>query len=140
MQKVTCLNCSHEFELNSWFTDSLGNHTTCNKCNSTFNIDVEQDHSVTERLLSFEYGGNNSIEKAIQLCDILENNNIDYVAYNLNQTYWNPSFLIRKGKMTWNDIMTLVNSIKAPCYRYKKETFFITKFLEHGRGNLKTIC
>lgn len=139
MQIVKCLNCGYEFELTRWKHDDLGEHAVCPKCESSFDIVSELSQKIEERLLSFEYGGNDNIEKAKQLCTILEEHNIDYVAYNLKQNYWNPSFLIRKGKKSWNDIIRLVNTIKAPCYKYKKETFYIAKQLEQAKGNIQII-
>ncbi len=38
--KITCLNCGHEFMLAGASVDSLGAHTTCEKCGTSFDIDL----------------------------------------------------------------------------------------------------
>jgi len=38
--KTSCLNCGHEFKVTKVFNDELGLHTTCPKCDSSFDVDV----------------------------------------------------------------------------------------------------
>ena len=42
MYKCKCLNCGYEFELESASRDDLGWHTTCLKCNGSFDVDVKK--------------------------------------------------------------------------------------------------
>ena len=39
--KVKCLQCGYEFELESASNDELGWHTTCPKCEGSFDINIE---------------------------------------------------------------------------------------------------
>ena len=95
----------------------------------------------TEILLGFEFSSDeDDVKKANILCDLLEENNIDYVGYDIG-TGWQPSFLIRRRKgFTWNDIMKLVNSIRSPRYYKKKYTFCLTENNFKGiRGNIMKV-
>jgi hypothetical protein len=40
-KEVTCLNCGHTFVMTSFSCDELGPHTTCPKCEASFDIDIE---------------------------------------------------------------------------------------------------
>lgn len=42
MKNTNCLNCGHEFELTEVYNDSLGWHTVCPECDSSFDINIEE--------------------------------------------------------------------------------------------------
>lgn len=65
-----------------------------------------------QRCLSFKYY---DIDKAKELEKLLSNNNINYVAY-YDGLY--ILFKVAKSGKKWNDLMRLINSIKAPVYKY----------------------
>lgn len=140
MQIVTCLNCGNKQELRSYKSDKLGHHTTCNKCNSTFDIDSEREYKLTERCLTFKYAGDNKQENCIKLSKLLDENNIDYACYDSNSNYWYATFIVRRCNNKWNDIIRLINSIKAAKYNYIKTTFYITNINKNNNlGNMQEI-
>jgi hypothetical protein len=44
--KIKCLQCGYEQEVKSWRLDKLGYCTTCDKCNSSFDIDKNIAQSI----------------------------------------------------------------------------------------------
>ena len=64
------------------------------------------------RCLEFRISDN---KKAYQIRDVLKNNNIDFVDYFEGL---DTLFRVAKSDKKWNEIMALINSIKAPKYRY----------------------
>lgn len=71
----------------------------------------------TQRVLRFDY----SHDKTDELKTVLTNNNIRYIAYDADCAY-PAEFIVLKDKRTWNDIKSIINSVKAPVYRYDTET------------------
>ena len=41
--KVICLQCGHEFELTGVCNDELGWHTTCPKCDGSFDVEINEE-------------------------------------------------------------------------------------------------
>lgn len=39
--EIKCLQCGYEFEFNGASKDDLGWHTTCPKCDGSFDIDID---------------------------------------------------------------------------------------------------
>lgn len=83
-----------------------------------FSKQVRQSKPKKERYLTFKWGYDYTTEEQITaLENILKENDIHYVLYKSNG-YWSHEWIIAKGKFTWNDIMKMVNSIKAPKYDF----------------------
>lgn len=60
MQK--CLNCGYEFIVENTYTDELGLHANCPKCEASFDVNVEKNGTVTEKgssiIVAVAYGTN----------------------------------------------------------------------------------
>lgn len=62
-------------------------------------------------------------DKVDELEKILMQKGIRFILYR-SDGYWHHEFIVRKTKgFTWNDIMKIVNSVKAPKYKKDKESF-----------------
>lgn len=139
MQIIKCLNCNHEQELGVYLCDSLGYHTTCNNCGSSFDIEPESKHTTIERCLSFKYGGDSQKELSEKLAKLLEENNIDYVCYNHKSDYYLSNFIVRRCGKKWNDLYKLINSVKAAKYDFIKTTFYLTDGQREVLGNIQEV-
>lgn len=65
-----------------------------------------------ERVLEFKYY---DTKKASELETLLRENKVDYVAY------WEHLYMlfkVRKGNRTWNELQKLINTVKAPKYKF----------------------
>lgn len=71
-----------------------------------------------EVVLTFTYPSD-AVEEANRLCDLLDDNNIEYKCYDIESGYPIQFKVCRSGK-SWNDIMKLINSVKAARYRQQK--------------------
>jgi len=71
-----------------------------------------------EIVLTFTYPSDN-VDEANRLCDLFDENNIEYKCYDIESGYPIQFNVCRSGK-SWNDIMKLINSVKAARYRQKK--------------------
>ena len=76
-----------------------------------------------EVVLTFKYPSN-AVEDANRLCDLFDENNIDYKCYDIDSGYPIQFKVLRSGK-TWNDIMKLINSIHPA--RYEKEKLVVDR-------------
>lgn len=141
---VKCLACGNEQELKSYSRDELGYCTTCLSCGSSFDIDEpENEKLITERCLIFKVAGENETYKCTLITNLFVENDIDYVCYldDVKTSGCYPSFIVRKSGKKWNDILELINSIKACVYRYKNETFYITSLKRNSGviGNIQSV-
>lgn len=91
---------------------------------------------INERCLTFKYGGDDKNEKAEQLAKVLKENNIDFICYNTDSTYYHCQFVVRRCGKKWNDLMRLINSIKAAKYDYVKTDFYIKDMEQEHKGIL----
>ena len=80
-----------------------------------------------EKVLTFNYAK----ENAQNLCELLTKEKIEFIHYNqdiiigyvqeanknITEVIVNK-FIVKRTKKRWNDIMKLINSISAPCYKY----------------------
>jgi hypothetical protein len=83
-----------------------------------------------EVILKFTYPSTAS-EDAQKLCEVLDQNNIEYKCYDKDGTSGYPiQFNVLRSGKTWNDIMRLINSVRPA--RYKQEKMFV----EHNNGQL----
>lgn len=139
MIKVKCLNCNHEQELKSYSIDKLGYHVACDNCGSSFDVNPENEHTITERCLSFKYSGDNQKELSLKLAKLLEENHIDYVCYDHDSNYYPSNFIIRKCSFKWNNLYGLINSVKAAKYDFIKSTFYITRRKREVLGNIQEV-
>lgn len=87
-----------------------------------------------EVVLTFKYPSD-AVEDANRLCDLFDENDIEYKCYDIDSGYPIQFKVLRSGK-TWNDIMKLINSIHAA--RYKQEKLFVDR--EGGILRFKEIC
>ena len=87
-----------------------------------------------EVVLTFNYPSD-AVEDANRLCDLFDENNIEYKCYDIDSGYPIQFKVLRSGK-TWNDIMKLINSIHAA--RYRQEKLFVDN--EGGVLRFKEIC
>ena len=76
-----------------------------------------------EVVLTFNYPSG-AVKDANRLCDLFNENNIEYKCYDIDSGYPIQFKVLRSGK-TWNDIMKLINSIRAA--RYKKEKLIVDR-------------
>lgn len=51
--------------------------------------------------------------------EVLKNNNIDFICYESNG-YYDHEFIVRKSGKKWNDIYTIINSVRPTKYDFKK--------------------
>lgn len=55
--EIKCLHCGHEFEFNGASKDDLGWHTSCPKCEGSFDIDIDTVvDDVLEQMGKYENG------------------------------------------------------------------------------------
>lgn len=87
-----------------------------------------------EVVLIFKYPSD-AVEDANRLCDLFDENDIEYKCYDIDTGYPIQFKVLRSGK-TWNDIMKLINSIHA--VRYRQEKLFVDR--EGGVLRFKEIC
>lgn len=71
-----------------------------------------------EVVLTFTYPSD-AVEEANRLCEIFDDNNIEYKCYDIESGYPIQFKVCRSGR-NWNDIMKLINSVKAARYRQQK--------------------
>jgi len=96
--------------------------------------------TVNERCLTFRYGRTEqTLQIAEQVAKLLEQNNIDYVCYDKDSNYYSCKFLVRRSGKKWNDIMKLINTVKAPKYDYIKTDFYITDEIREVLGNIQEV-
>lgn len=81
-----------------------------------------------ERYLYFKYPYDYTTKEQINNIEtLLHENNIAYVFYQ-SSGYYPHEFYIAKSGKTWDNIMRLINSVKAPKYDYissnNQEMFF----------------
>lgn len=96
--------------------------------------------TIKERCLTFKYGRiENTSEKAEQLCKLLEQNNIDYVCYDKDSNYYSCKFVVRRCGKKWNDIMRLINSVRAAKYDYVTIDFYLTNEQRCVSGNIQEV-
>lgn len=73
-----------------------------------------------EVILKFTYPSTAS-EDAQRLCDVLDQNNIEYKCYDKEGTSGYPiQFNVLRSGKKWNDIMRLINSVRPARYRQEK--------------------
>lgn len=87
-------------------------------------LDFGDSTYVQETALTFSYPYEH-IEKARELKRALDENNVKYV-FSESTGYYNHTFVVRKSGYKWEEIMILINSIKAAKYT-KKKFWFSTK-------------
>lgn len=68
------------------------------------------------RHMTFKYTHKDAEKDALTLDEKLKQSGIDFVRH-ANANDWQIYVINRSGK-TWNDIMTIVNSVHAPKYSY----------------------
>lgn len=82
-----------------------------------------------EMVLKFVYPSN-AAESAQRLCDVLDQNNIEYKCYDKEGTSGYPiQFNVLRSGKKWNDIMRLINSVRSA--RYKQEKLYVER--ENGQ-------
>lgn len=94
-----------------------------------------------ERFLCFKYGSDEETKGFVnKLCDLLTENNIDFVCYwdDGESKYYPCEFVVRRCGKRWNDIMALINTVKAAKYDYRTKDFYISD--EVKRGNIQEVC
>lgn len=66
---VECLNCGEKQELECLSKDNLGFYTNCNKCESSFDIDIETNvESIKNKIIEYiEWGGCGELDSLIEL-------------------------------------------------------------------------
>ena len=82
---------------------------------------MEATNHKRERALTFKYPYE-SIDVVNKIQRLLDDNGVEFILYK-SDGYYPHEFVVRKGSYTWNDIMRLVNSVKAPKYSYKNTEF-----------------
>lgn len=85
-----------------------------------------------ERALTFKYPFEYMGEKD-KLKQVLTENNIEYICYE-SSGYYSHEFVVRKSGMKWNDIYSIINSVKPAKYSFKNTRF------EHIDNSLKEIA
>lgn len=84
-----------------------------------------------ERVLVFKYPFE-FLDKVKQLKEILKSHNIEFICYD-SSGYYDHEFIVRKSGRKWNDIYSIINSIRPAKYEFKKT------YLELVNGELKEI-
>lgn len=82
------------------------------------------DRIYEEKVLIFTLHCDGDIQKATEVINFLESNEINYVAYNFQEPYMS-SIVVRRMK-NWRDIKKLPG-IKFRSYYFKNERFILTK-------------
>ena len=85
-----------------------------------------------ERVLCFSYPFEMK-DKMEKLKEILYKNNVEYICYE-SSGYWNHEFVVRKSGKKWNDIYSIINSVKAAPYKFKSTN------IEERNGKLVEVC
>lgn len=142
-----CVHCGHKQELKSYMNRGSSYFAKCNNCNEYYGIDMPENEKLfTERVLNFQVASDNKhteIGYAVDIACKLIENNIDYVCYLNSGSSYRPEFYVRRSGKTWNDVMHVINTVKAPVYKYGKITFHTTNINRDGvLGNLQpvTVC
>lgn len=97
---------------------------------------------INERCLTFKYGGDDKNIKAEQLSKLLKENNIDFICYNTDDAYYLCQFVVRRCGNKWNDLMRLINSVRAAKYDYVKTDFYIRDMEQEHKeifGNIQEV-
>ena len=99
---------------------------------------------ITERCLKFKVYGDITTSIVCKIANLfIDNdidNDIDFVAY-FGDGYHPAEFTVRRSGKKWDDIITLINSVKPCKYKYNKEIFYITNKKRKGvLGNMQLVC
>ena len=85
-----------------------------------------------ERVLCFSYSFEMK-DKMEKLKEVLDKNNVEFICYE-SSGYWNHEFVVRKSGKKWNDIYSLINSVKSVSYKFKNTN------IEERNGKLVEVC
>jgi hypothetical protein len=94
---------------------------------------------IKERCMTFKYASEDKVEKSKELANLFSTSNIDFVCYLETGYYYPCQFTVRRSNKKWNDIMRLINSIKAAKYDFSNISFYITNEPRDVLGNIQEV-
>lgn len=106
---------------------------------------ILRDYPYFEKLMIFDYCGEDTPQKTMDLAELFKQNAIDFVAYNAtNPDNIGNGFVIRKSGRKWKEIIAMINSVKPMQqlvegkYYFKTIRFAIAEpEVKFAVGNLK---